>query len=1540
MAAPIDQLPKKVMRVLRALVSPLWWIVLIALTLSASVAFHFDHALTRIVARDLTNNLVSDLIKGRLELGAVDVLTTEHVIAHDVSFYDAEGRRVIWAEEVELGFDLAAARAGTLRFSRGIIRRGEVELLRGEGDLPSVIEAFEPVEPGDGEGESLHAVVDNMALEDVRLTGEVLGLEGIVVPALSADGRLEAHPDGYLEIRVGRARGTMTEPFPWLGHVDRLSARIHTDPLEGVVLRTSGRVEREDGPTDRLAVRVTYKVPEGGERDDPQELEILVHADPAEAQILAELGYEWAELFDSRLEGWFRLRGDPAEAMEMSVDADTEGGHARITGTLGPDGNVRIEGQTDGLELSRFVRDSPELEVAGRGSMEIDGSDPDGPPRVSIELEAFSYEGWAVPALRGEGVLLEESVRIDRVSAPYAGGTIRGSGEVGFDGATNLRVRGTIPDLSRDRNVRRILPEIEGSATIDARLETFGPDRPELDFNGTIILRNVRYGELVASYLKLSGSARGAMERPRLNLDVEGQDVAVAGYPLGAADASVSGGPATYAARGTFRTEDGRALELAANATRSGSTWELNADNLVYRYHGGTWNGTAQRVLIDPDRFVEIQGARLESGGQRLEGWGTFRFSGPDELQALLVDFDIAALRALVGDAIPDVGGRADAHVRLSGDVSRPELLIEGALRNGHLQEVDQVNASYLIEYADGNLTYDASMDLGERGNLSMAGTGLLDPTIPNPFDALEGGFYEMELQVNGLDIDVVHRLAETALPPGINGHLQGRLSASGPVFAPNLEMELGIYRLLVPGMSPLNVNTELSYQSGSLVGSISLADERGALAELEGSVIIDLINLLMNPEETVESLGTLPWTVNLTIPPRLLRDVPPEFRSRIPEELHPFQAGLRGTFAGGGFATRGDVVVEAEWTGAAVYPLCEAGVNTRFEAVATLRDGHSTIATRVLDGETELGTLDFSGPTPFDAWIAGELPFEMPPTRIGGVVQGAPIENLPYLCEYGRGPITAVLQADNLFTNQPTLHAEAITTSASIMDTAAVRSDIELDIDSSGARLLGAVAWWTGERAGVELAFPVTWNREHWIPEPDGSDIIFLAEAESAPLAPFISWLPQIAFATGYVTGNVEARGSLEDLDIRGAAGLHDGYIELRGLGQHLHDVEGDVEFNGNWARLRGIRAYDGDGSIRVDGSIGFDGIFPARARFSLNSRNFPVRSEGSVLATLSGSAGIEADISGEETEMDIEVRNLNVQLPDDSTRTVQALEDHPDVRIVGLASRELGDEEPYPFRIHVDAQRPFWVRRNDFAAQIAADLVATYRDPDLYLSGYAEMRRGFFEVFGKRFAIERGSMNFDGDDEIDPEVNLVAVHDMRSPPNTQVTVVVHGTLSAPEIEFSSNHRDCDERAEIISMLVSGRCGTPSGDTSNLEFNAYEQASDFLAGIAAGLLTLTARKEFGDVLPVIVIESGDQAFQSARVRAGFQANDVIPDFLDDVVQGAYIEGIFTAGSNTSDDNASLLPGVLIELSFPYSLVTTGEYTPPNNWSVDITWEP
>src|SRR5690606_1754099 len=152
----------------------------------------------------------------------------------------------------------------------------------------------------------------------------------------------------------------------------------------------------------------------------------------------------------------------------------------------------------------------------------------------------------------------------------------------------------------------------------------------------------------------------------------------------------------------------------------------------------------------------------------------------------------------------------------------------------------------------------------------------------------------------------------------------------------------------------------------------------------------------------------------------------------------------------------------------------------------------------------------------------------------------------------------------------------------------------------------------------------------------------------------------------------------------------------------------------------------------------------------------------------------------------------------------------------------------------------------------------------PNLRVWGDVALRRVFFEVFGKRFTVDRGSMHFDGDPELNPEVILVATHEMRSPANTTVTVTVTGTLAEPDVEFRSTHPECDERSEVVTMLISGRCNL--AETQSDDREAAYQAASVLQGIAAGVLTLSLRQELGDVLPVIIVESGDR-LGGGRIR-------------------------------------------------------------------------
>jgi hypothetical protein len=117
---------------------------------------------------------------------------------------------------------------------------------------------------------------------------------------------------------------------------------------------------------------------------------------------------------------------------------------------------------------------------------------------------------------------------------------------------------------------------------------------------------------------------------------------------------------------------------------------------------------------------------------------------------------------------------------------------------------------------------------------------------------------------------------------------------------------------------------------------------------------------------------------------------------------------------------------------------------------------------------------------------------------------------------------------------------------------------------------------------------------------------------------------------------------------------------------------------------------------------------------------------------------------------------------------------------------------------------------------------------------------------------------------------------------------------------------------------------------------------------MTTGLLSLGARREFGDWIPMLSIEQGDQT----RVRVGIEADRLIPKFMRSFVRGAYVEGIVSSGddsqgrggqtatTSSATANTASGGGVLLELSLPSDFVWAGQYGPGESWSVDLNYRP
>jgi translocation and assembly module TamB len=294
-------------------------------------------------------------------------------------------------------------------------------------------------------------------------------------------------------------------------------------------------------------------------------------------------------------------------------------------------------------------------------------------------------------------------------------------------------------------------------------------------------------------------------------------------------------------------------------------------------------------------------------------------------------------------------------------------------------------------------------------------------------------------------------------------------------------------------------------------------------------------------------------------------------------------------------------------------------------------------------------------------------------------------------------------------------------------------------------------------------------------------------------------------------------------------------------------------------------------------------------------------------------------------------------VRLPEESNRTLQSLDPHQEVTVMTEAKRP--SRSSYPLELDISGGNVVRVQRNDFQASIEPSVKVRYADPALNVDGLITFYAGEFEVFGKRFQVNTGSLRFDGGPELNPEVYLMATQKTDSGNRSAVNVWVTGTMQKPEVTF--NVDVCSGEAAAINYLLSGQCGSNADDS--LTQDTGNAPAAFAAGVIGGFLTLGAQRELKGFAPRIAIERTENA---QRVHAGFSSESLIPPALRGIVQRIYIAGgvLSPNSSTTSAEGTSTGPAqtaleLLVDLYFPHNLVGSARVAPPA-YAFDMLWEP
>tara|TARA_R110002020_G_scaffold400596_4_gene610703 strand:- start:19332 stop:23483 length:4152 start_codon:yes stop_codon:yes gene_type:complete len=354
-------------------------------------------------------------------------------------------------------------------------------------------------------------------------------------------------------------------------------------------------------------------------------------------------------------------------------------------------------------------------------------------------------------------------------------------------------------------------------------------------------------------------------------------------------------------------------------------------------------------------------------------------------------------------------------------------------------------------------------------------------------------------------------------------------------------------------------------------------------------------------------------------------------------------------------------------------------------------------------------------------------------------------------------------------------------------------------------------------------------------------------------------------------------------DLVLRGPAGLGalSGTIQTSGANLTAPNLRVALEGINATIRLANSRANidlsanaSGGGSLAVNGGVGLTGGYPADVNIALNS--IVLSDPRLYRTTVSGALRFAGPVTrGATLAGDITIGETNVTVP---STGLTSIGDIPPITHVGATAENratraragLLDEgaatDPVPggagagmgigLNINVNAPGRIFVRGRGLDAELGGSLQITGDTNNIISAGRFELVRGRLDILGKRFDLEEGSAQFQGD--LIPYIRFVSTTSTQS---GSVSVIVEGPADDPEVSFASNPPGPQD--EVLAQLLFGR---NIAEISAFQALQLANAVAVLAGRGGNGLIGNLRDNFGlDDLDVTTTDEGETALRVGK---------------------------------------------------------------------------
>jgi translocation and assembly module TamB len=223
-----------------------------------------------------------------------------------------------------------------------------------------------------------------------------------------------------------------------------------------------------------------------------------------------------------------------------------------------------------------------------------------------------------------------------------------------------------------------------------------------------------------------------------------------------------------------------------------------------------------------------------------------------------------------------------------------------------------------------------------------------------------------------------------------------------------------------------------------------------------------------------------------------------------------------------------------------------------------------------------------------------------------------------------------------------------------------------------------------------------------------------------------------------GGFRGDVDIGGTIDEPRFSGALSMDNADIQVAGMVERFEDVSARITLVDNVVQLTSLDARsDGGGSLNGSGSITLDGWSPASYRVDLFLRDLWLRSIPNVESQQRGQLTVSSHVWKDGRQIPSVTGSLEVK----EAVLTGVLEDRGPNR----ASVTLPTDAPgWICSVDLDAENNVWIREPDLRMELGGQVIVKRDEAGLYLRGDLSVLRGQYTVYGNKFRIVDGALDF----------------------------------------------------------------------------------------------------------------------------------------------------------------------------------------------------